>query len=273
MYLIKYSPCVNFICRGDYRDLCNTHHQNEGRTLTELLLLNERVSVALDGMDMSQIEMFLLQIGVRSFYSLKVHDLWDRNGMQTVSMLERAARGHVRVWADLKLSDTPKTMEFRAKAVREARAHSLTIHASAGVDSIKAALDNGPAEVIAVTVLTSISPPACMEMYGRSCSEQVQYLADLAVKEGICSLVCSGDEVGALREKFPNVNLIVPGVRMPGSSLRGQNRITTPWDAFKLGASRIVLGSDVTKAKNPVVAFAEVMSETKTQLNGGKEVP
>ncbi|MHB8871314.1 MAG: orotidine-5'-phosphate decarboxylase [Candidatus Doudnabacteria bacterium] len=234
--------------------------------MSQLLLLQERICLALDGMDISQIEMLLRQIGARSVYSLKVHDLWDKNGSRTVSMLERAAYGRVRVWADLKLSDTPPTMAFRAKAVREAGAHSLTIHASAGPDSIKAALDNGPADVIAVTVLTSISSPACMEMHGRSSAEQVQYLADLAVKEGVCSLVCSGEEVGALREKFPNVNLIVPGVRMPGSDARGQKRIVTPWDAFKLGASRIVLGSDVTKAEKQGAAFVHVMDEIKAHL-------
>ena len=266
MYLIKYSPCVNFICRGDYRDLCNTHHQNEGRTLTELLLLNERISLALDGMDITAVEMLLRQIGTRAIHSLKVHNLWDKHGDRTVSMLQHAAYGRVKVWADLKLSDTPQTMAFRAKAVREAGAHSLTIHASAGSDSIKAALDNGPAEVIVVTVLTSISPPACMEMFGRSCSEQALYLADLASKEGVCSLVCSGDEVQVLRENFPGMNLIVPGVRMPGSDARGQKRIVTPWDAFKLGASRIVLGSDVTKAENQGVAFGEIVSAIKAHL-------
>lgn len=234
--------------------------------MTELLLLNERVTLALDGMDITQIEMLLRQIGTRAIHTLKVHDLWDRNGSRTVSMLQRAAYGRVKVWADLKLSDTPQTMAFRAKAVREAGAHSLTIHASAGSDSIKAALDNGPAEVIAVTVLTSISPPACMEMHGRSSTEQAQYLADLAVKEGVCSLVCSGEEVRALREKFPFVNLIVPGVRMPGSDARGQKRIVTPWDAFKLGASRIVLGSDVTKAENQGAAFGEIISAIKTHF-------
>jgi len=234
--------------------------------LEKILLLQDRISLALDGMDISEIEMLLRQIGVRAIHSLKVHNLWDKAGGQTVSMLERAAHGRVKVWADLKLSDTPQTMAFRAKAVREAGAHSLTIHASAGSESIKAALDNGPAEVIAVTVLTSISPPACMEMYGRSCAEQVQYLADLAVQEGVCSLVCSGEEVAALREKFPNVNLIVPGVRMPGSDARGQKRIVTPWDAFKLGASRIVLGSDVTKAKNQGVAFGEIINAIKANL-------
>lgn len=267
MYLIKYRPCVNFICRGDYRDLCKAHNQNEDRTLDRTLLLNERISLALDGMDISQIEMLLRQIGTRAIHSLKVHNLWDKHGDRTVSMLQRAAYGRVKVWADLKLSDTPQTMAFRAKAVREAGAHSLTIHASAGSDSIKAALDNGPAEVIAVTVLTSISPPACMEMYGRSCSEQVQYLADLAAKEGVCSLVCSGEEVEVLRKKFPSINLIVPGVRMPGSDARGQKRVITPWDAFKLGASRIVLGSDVTKAENQGAAFGEIINATKAHLS------
>lgn len=222
---------------------------------------------------MAQIEMLLRQIGTRAIHTLKVHDLWDRNGSRTVSMLERAANGRVKVWADLKLSDTPQTMAFRAKAVREAGVHSLTIHASAGSDSIKAALDNGPAEVIAVTMLTSISPPACKEMCGRSRADQAQFLAELAVEEGVCSLVCSGDEVEALRKKFPYVNLVVPGIRMPGSDLRGQNRVVTPWDAFKLGASRIVLGSDVTKAKDPGAAFVRIMDETKAQLNDGKEVP
>lgn len=240
--------------------------------MEQLLLWNERVSLALDGMDIAQIRVLLREIDTSAIHSLKVHDFWDKHGgARAVSLLEHAAHGRVKVWADLKLSDTPSTMASRAKEAREAGVHSLTIHASAGPDSIKAALDNGPLEVIAVTVLTSISPPKCMEMHGRSRADQAEFLAELAVEEGVCSLVCSGDEVEALRKKFPYVNLIVPGIRMPGSDLRGQNRVVTPWDAFRLGASRIVLGSDVTKAENPGAAFVRIMDETKAQLNGGKE--
>ncbi|TSC66667.1 MAG: orotidine-5'-phosphate decarboxylase [Candidatus Doudnabacteria bacterium Gr01-1014_77] len=220
-------------------------------------------------MDILEIEMLLRQIGSRSVYAVKVHDLWDRSGMRTVSDLQRAAYGRVRVWADLKLSDTPQTMAFRAKVVREAGANMLTIHANAGADSIKAALDNGPAEVIAVTVLTSIAPRACEEMYGRSPTEQVKYLAGLAVEQGVRSLVCSGQEVEMLRKEHPDVCLNVPGVRMPGSEMRGQQRVVTPWDAFKLGATRIVLGSDVTKAQNAGAAFAQIMNDTKAQLAAG----
>ncbi len=230
-----------------------------------------RVTLALDGMDQSSISILLCPGSAARFaHTLKIHDLWDRMGSRAVSYLKHTARDErVRVWADLKLNDTPQTVASRAKAVREAGAHSLTVHANAGVDSIRAALDNGPSEVIAITVLTSISPPHCYEMYNRSCEEQVQYLANLALSEGVSSLVCSGHEVAMLREKFPEATLIVPGVRMPGSDARGQKRIVTPWDAFKNGASRVVLGSEVTKADNPAAAFTNIINETKAQLNGG----
>ncbi|MEK7075758.1 MAG: orotidine-5'-phosphate decarboxylase [Patescibacteria group bacterium] len=232
------------------------------------MLLN-RMVLALDDMEPDQIGELIAALAHNDLlpWSFKVNDRWVESGKQTVPMLRLAAGGaHVRVLADLKLSDTPKTMSASARRVREAGAVALTIHASCGLDSIKAALEHGPAEIIAVTLLTSINRMNCLALYGREPIEQVKIFAKYALESGVGNLVCSGEEVATLHEMYPGIGLLVPGVRMPGSDLRGQKRITTPWDAFNNGATRIVVGSEVTMAKDPVATFENLLAETEKHV-------
>jgi orotidine-5'-phosphate decarboxylase len=69
-------------------------------------------------------------------------------------------------------------------------------------------------------------------------------------------VVCSGHEVGALRQRFGEAfALLVPGLRLPGGAAGDQTRVVTPRAAADAGASYLVLGRAVTSAPDPVAAF------------------
>ena len=114
-------------------------------------------------------------------------------------------------------------------------------------------------KVVGVTVLTSLDGDdlAATGIAG-SAAEQVKRLAGLAQDAGIDGIVCSGEEVAAVRAAWPEGFLVVPGVRPPGADVADQKRVVTPRQALDLGASVLVIGRPITEASNPVRAIEEI---------------
>ncbi|MDQ6874060.1 MAG: orotidine 5'-phosphate decarboxylase, partial [Actinomycetota bacterium] len=120
----------------------------------------------------------------------------------------------VRLFLDLKLHDIPNTVAGAARAVAQLRPDYLTVHAGAGVAAVTAAAEALPDCMIAgVTVLTSLSERdiAQIGLAGPSV-EAARRLGALAVGAGARALICSPQEVAAVRaEVGPGVVLITPG--------------------------------------------------------------
>jgi orotidine-5'-phosphate decarboxylase len=55
--------------------------------------------------------------------------------------------------------------------------------------------------------------------------------------------------------------LVVPGIRPAGAAVGDQNRIATPADAIRAGASRLVVGRPITQADNPAQAAQVILAE------------
>lgn len=100
----------------------------------------------------------------------------------------------------------------------------------------------------AVTVLTSKSDELCREeFHGRSPLEQVLAYVEMLIRAGFTDVVCSPKEARAIREEFGDaIDINTPGIRLPKSDTHDQKRVTTPHQAFEAGATRIVVGRDLT---------------------------
>lgn len=175
-----------------------------------------------------------------------------------------------KVFVDLKLHDIPHQVQGAARSLAYAGADLLTVHASGAADMMGAAVKGaakGAAEsgnpvpaVCAITVLTSMDA-ATLESIGVNCEpvEQVERLAGLANNAGLDGIVCSPQEAAQMRAALGSDALIVtPGVRPTGAALGDQSRVATPADAFAAGSSHIVIGRPVTRAADPVAAFADI---------------
>ena len=55
-----------------------------------------------------------------------------------------------------------------------------------------------------------------------------------------------------------NFELITPGIRAMIENKDDQNRIMTPHQAIKNGASKLVIGRSISKAKDPSKALMEI---------------
>ncbi|HEV2452516.1 MAG TPA: orotidine-5'-phosphate decarboxylase [Streptosporangiaceae bacterium] len=191
-------------------------------------------------------------------------ELYLRYGPEAVASI-RGASG-VRIFLDLKLHDIPATVAGAAKAVARLHPQLLTVHAAGGPAMIRAAVDAAPdVPVAAVTVLTSLSS-ADMDQVGvtGNTTDWVLRLATLAVEAGASGLVCSPQEVAAVRAAVgPDVTLITPGVRTAGSAVHDQARVATPEEALAAGADLLVIGRAITAAPDPGAAAAAIAASLR----------
>jgi orotidine-5'-phosphate decarboxylase len=145
--------------------------------------------------------------------------------------------------------------------VARLRPDIVTVHASAGPEVIRAAVQAAPDTVIAgVTVLTSLSPVDLESIGLRGpVPDAVLRLAVLAVGAGARALVCSPREVAAVRaEVGPDIKLITPGVRPAGADRNDQARVATPEEALREGADLLVIGRPITGAADPGAAASAI---------------
>jgi orotidine-5'-phosphate decarboxylase len=171
------------------------------------------------------------------------------------------------VFLDLKLHDIPNTVAGAVRAVAATGASLLTVHAGGGAAMMAAAAEAaqvpGAPRLLAVTVLTSMD---ATELAGvgvsASPAEQVLRLATLAYQSGITGMVCSAQEVGALREALgARVELVTPGIRATGESIGDQKRVATAEAAIRMGASKLVVGRPISQAGDPAAAARTLLAE------------
>jgi orotidine-5'-phosphate decarboxylase len=191
-------------------------------------------------------------------------ELYLRYGPDAVASV-RGASG-VDIFLDLKLHDIPATVAGAARAVARLRPALLTVHAAAGPAAIRAAAEAAPgAKVVAVTVLTSLGE-ADLSGIGLAgpVSEAARRLAALAVDAGARGLVCSPQEVAALRaEVGDDIMLITPGVRPAGADVNDQARVATPEEALRAGADLLVIGRPITGAADPGAAASAIAASLR----------
>jgi orotidine-5'-phosphate decarboxylase len=224
----------------------------------------DRLAVALDLPDAAQALALVDRLGNTCQWFKVGMELYYAAGNRIVHQLRD--RGF-NVFLDLKLHDIPNTVAGAVRSATQAGASLLTIHASGGRAMMSAAAEAasapGSPRLLAVTVLTSMD---ANELAGigitTSPAEQVLRLARLAQASGIDGMVCSPEEVAALRrETGPSTLLVVPGIRPAGAAGDDQKRIATPAQAIAAGASMLVVGRPITRATEPAEAARAILKE------------
>jgi orotidine-5'-phosphate decarboxylase len=179
-----------------------------------------------------------------------------------------------KIFLDLKINDIPETVSKVVATVIELGVEYLTLFTNEA--QIRAAANvvgksNSSLKLLNVTVLTS----------EQSTFAEVNARATMSLKAGADGLICSGLEVAELRQ-IHGVSpiLVTPGIRLAeakaddqgtrssGSAARtdtpradDQQRIVTPRDAIRAGATNLVVGRPITQAKDPRAAALKILEE------------
>ena len=214
--------------------------------------------VALDGKSWEEILPIIDELRTTGCI-LKVNDLLFNEGFRH---LLPNLQVYGRIMADLKGHDISNTLENISKHFLPYPPWAVTVHASGSEKMMRAVVDKlSPTEtkVLAVTVLTSFDKDTCKEVYFRRPLNQVKKLAEIAHRSGVHGLVCSPKEAPVLKEKYPKMLCVTPGVRSAGADVGDQKRVATPAEARENGADYLVMGRQILGAPDPVAEVHRIL--------------
>ena len=228
---------------------------------------SDKIIVAIDGMDRNEAISFLKECPDISWVKVGL-ELFTKEGPNIINIFKDMDK---KIFLDLKFHDIPNTMSSASYHVSKLGVDIISLHASAGLKALQLSkeatikgareINSKPPEVIAITVLTSISPQNFKYELNRESSieENVLSLSKLTYDAGLDGCVCSPLEVKSLRDKYDdNFKLITPGIRFLIDDINDQSRVMSPVDAISNGASKIVVGRAITKSNNPNKIFSEI---------------
>ena len=204
-----------------------------------------KIFIACDTTDIKKIKRILKETQNKKItfgYKFGLEFLNSKYGRKFVNSLKNKI-----TFGDYKFSDIPNTCSSAIRAISDLNFNYLTIHISSGLSALKAAKKvSGKAKLIGVTILTSLDNKALKEIgFNKSVKRLVLHQAKLANKAKLDAIVCSAQEVKIVKKIFKK-EIITPGIRLNTNS-DDQKRVLTPKQAFKNGATWLVIGRDITK--------------------------
>ena len=111
---------------------------------------------------------------------------------------------------------------------------------------------NSTTNIIGVTMLTRFDDQEINEIgFKDSVPDSINKLARLANDCGLDGLVCSPLEANKIKSDFPQLKLIVPGIRRPSDETNDQKRTLSANEAVINGADILVIGRPITESAAP----------------------
>jgi len=217
--------------------------------------MNKNIFVACDTTSIKKIRKIIsytkskkLKIG----YKFGLEFFYSKSGRLFVSKIDKKQT----IFLDLKLNDIPNTCTSAINSLKDLKnIKYLTAHISGGYEMLKAIKKsakkvNKKLKILGVTVLTSFSEQSLKKTgHTKSIKNLVIHQAKLAKKAGLNGIVCSAKEVKWVKKICKNMEIVTPGIRLPGNSVQDQNksRVLSPKSAFDNGATAIVIGRSITQ--------------------------
>ena len=225
----------------------------------------DRLIIGLDTTDCNSARQIVERIGdAARFYKIGL-GLFYIGGIDLARDL--IAEG-CRLFLDAKAWDIDRTVENAARGAAMLGVDLLTVHGDRRVmEAARRGRGTATTRLLAITVLTSMDEAGVRELGWRGTVEDlVLARASHAKAAGMDGVVASGQEAAMLREALgPDMLIVTPGIRLPGSSADDQKRVTTPRAAIAAGADYLVVAREILRAPDPrtaVLRFQEEIAAT-----------
>lgn len=182
--------------------------------------------------------------------------------------VRKCTQSRERIFLDLKLHDIPNTVAKTLLQIERMGVEFTTLHLTGGRKMLEKIPKNLTTKILGVSVLTSFTEEEWKSVLGTmsgmgqgdSILGTVNRFADFANEfSSIQGLVCSSHEIMSIRKRYPDLFLMVPGIRMQVLDQDDQGRVMSPAEASRAGASAIVMGRPITQSNNPRAAVEEIL--------------
>ncbi|MGC8650581.1 MAG: orotidine-5'-phosphate decarboxylase [Hydrogenobaculum sp.] len=177
------------------------------------------------------------------------------------SLLKALKQSSFEVFLDLKFHDIPNTVLKAVEVCAKNNIDYLTVHTLGGKDMLNPLRDvKGSTNIIGVTILTS-HDSSYLDFLGSkySLEEMVLHLADVAYECGLDGVVCSGFEAFSIKNKFPNLKTVIPGVRLDKDKKDDQKRVTSLQEIVEV-ADIVVMGRSIFNSPNPKETIFSILN-------------
>ena len=217
--------------------------------------MNNKIFIACDTANHSKVKKIIqytqskkLKIG----YKFGLEFFYSKSGR---SFLSKVSKKQI-IFLDLKLNDIPNTCISAINSLKDIKnIKYLTVHINGGYEMLKAIKRkskkiNKKLKILGVTVLTSLSDKSLKKTgHTKSVKTLVIHQAKLAKSAGLDGIVCSAKEAKLVKKICKNMEIVTPGIRLPGDNIQDQNknRVVNPKSAFESGATAIVIGRSITQ--------------------------
>ena len=198
----------------------------------------------------------------------KVHASSEDNLCEKAEALRE--QGAKLLWWDRKAHDTPDTVAAIGKTAMKAEMDRMTVHAGGGIEMMMAAVEYGPADIAAITNLSSLTDAEIGINSGMPADSSTLLKAWQTKLAGVSHVVCSCNQIGLLNSRrqlskvanrpleLEGLSFIVPGSRTISEDAGSQKQIRSATYALNHGADELVLGSEVWKTEDPRKAVQKI---------------
>ena len=191
------------------------------------------------------------------------------------SVVEAIRSKGAEIFLDLKFHDIPNTVSACCRAAADLDVLMVNLHLQAGEKVVREAVRVLQEEsmrrkkrkplLLGVTILTHLGKED-LTVFGwnvtAALEEEVGRLASLGQQWGLDGVVCSPQEITAIRARCgSDFCIVTPGIRPVGTLLHDQKRVLTPQEAVARGANYIVVGRPILESQDPLALVQEILSE------------
>jgi orotidine-5'-phosphate decarboxylase len=225
--------------------------------------------IALDFPNQIIVNEFLKRFESEKLYLKVGMELYYSEGPSLLYSLKE--KGH-NIFLDLKLHDIPNTVKSAMKQIASLDVDMVNVHASGGKRMMSAAVEGLEIGAkskqrplcVAVTQLTSTSQETLKNdiLIDYSLEDAILKYASFAKESGLDGVVCSALEVPFLNKHLGlDFITVTPGIRTKNSDVNDQVRVVSPGEAKVLGSTYIVVGRNITHAKDPLLTYENIVKE------------
>jgi orotidine-5'-phosphate decarboxylase len=200
------------------------------------------------------------------------HGLTLQCGLDVIDRLRDA--GASRIFLDLKFHDIPNSVAIAVGEAARRGVWMITLHIAGGPAMLAASVaearewsDGAGPLLVGVSVLTSLDQHTLTDHLGinRSIEEHMVYLSKLAMDVDLDGVVCSPQEVKAVRRAVGHGVIVTPGIRLPDGENHDQKRVGEALQTLADGADYLVIGRVLTGCEDPEGVLAKLGFESAHQ--------